>query len=282
MDGSSPPISEFTSLIRLLDDDTPAVRQSVHAKLATYGGDVSDYLVASRTKLPQRSIQLLSSLLLPARRAELRRDWTVPSDGARALADDWEHFEALLRQISDFLHDGVTLRQPMSDALDLLAEEADEAGAHDPDSLRSVLFANGRFSGNSRNFHAPENSDLAWVLESGVSNPLGLSLVYLLTARRLAIDVEGCNNPGHFLTRIRIDDRWFLVDCYNQGRIHPLDDILAGETGSHPGVRAILSHPASPGEMLARVLHNLVESFKRLDRPEDASLMRELAATLDP
>ncbi len=282
MDSISPPLTEFVSLLRLLDDDTPAVRASVTARFATYGGDVSDHLVAARARLSQASLAQLSGMLHPARRAELRRDWIVPSGGPGALDEDWEHFEFLLRLISDFLHDGVTLRQPMSDALDLLAEEAEEAGASaDPDALRTVLFANGRFRGNADDFHSPSNSDLAWVLEQGMSNPLGLSLVYILTARRLSLDVEGCNNPGHFLTRIRNDGRWFIVDCFNEGRIHALDDILAGEAGKLTAVRIVFSRAATPGEMLSRLLHNLEESFKRLNRTEDARLVHELADTLE-
>jgi hypothetical protein len=282
MDTASYPLSEFVSLLRLLDDETPAVRTSVAARLAAYGGDVSDHMVAARVKLSPSSLSLLCEMLRPARREELRRDWIVPTDGPRALDEDWEYFESLLRLVSDFLHDGVSLRQPMSDALDLLVEEAEEAGATtDPDALRTVLFANGRFHGNTDEFHSPSNSDLAWVLEEGTSNPLGLALIYILTARRLSLEVEGCNNPGHFLARIRKDDQWFIVDCFNQGRIHALDDILSGEAGTHPAVRAVFTRAATPGEMLSRLLHNLEESFKRLDRCEDAALMRELAATLD-
>jgi len=90
--------------------------------------------------------------------------------------------------------------------------------------------------------------------------------------------------PQHLyvLARIRKDDRWFIVDCFNQGRIHALDDILSGEAGNHPAVRAVFTRAATPGEMLSRLLHNLEESFKRLDRADDAALVRELADTLEP
>jgi hypothetical protein len=78
-------------------------------------------------------------MLRPARREILVRDWIAPSGGAMALHEDWESFEALLRTISDFLHDGITLRQPLSDALDLLMEEAIDDGVTDADELRTFL-----------------------------------------------------------------------------------------------------------------------------------------------
>src|SRR5690606_3538983 len=126
----------------------------------------------------------------------LEREWVAPTGGAQALAEDWDSFEALLRSLSDFLHDGVTLRQPLSDALDLLAEEAAESGVLTEEDLRAFLFGSNRFQGNRSDYYDPRNSDLAWCVAEGRSNPLGLCLIFILTARRMELDVEGVNFPG--------------------------------------------------------------------------------------
>jgi len=134
-------------LLRLLDDDSPPVRASVENALGAFGGDVSELLGESGVQLDATNLELLSVLLMPARRERLRREWVVPAGGADAVQDDWDLFEALLRSISDYLHDGVTLRQPVGDALDLLAEEleliASEEGAA---GINRTLFESGRLA----------------------------------------------------------------------------------------------------------------------------------------
>jgi regulator of sirC expression with transglutaminase-like and TPR domain len=275
--------TEFYSLLRLLDDETPAVRQTVGEKLREYGGDVSEALAECPHPLTDSEIGLLSDLLKPCRRDALLVDWEVPFHGWRAMDDDWDHLEACLRQISDFLHDGVSLRPHLSDQLDLLAEEAsdacDEAGV---DGLRMFLFESGRFKGNHEQYQDPRNSDLAWVIEKGKSNPIGLACIFLLVARRLDIDVDGVNFPGHFLCRVEHGGQQLLVDCFNSGRIHDLNEILNRHDDIDDTIATALTSVASPGEILIRTLRNLELSLQRHEEAEDAELIHRLIESLKP
>jgi regulator of sirC expression with transglutaminase-like and TPR domain len=219
-------------------------------------------------------------MLSPPRRRNLERDWIAPTGGARALQEDWESFEALLRLLSDFLHDGISLRQPLSDALDLLAEEATEEGVSSANELRSFLFNGKRLRGNSASYQDPRNSDLAWCLAEGCSNPLGLSLIFMLIGRRLHFEVEGINFPGHFMCRIFEEGHAVIVDCFENGRLHLQDDLLdSGELSRTQ--RTILTQSASPGTILLRLLNNLYQALEHADRLEDAELIQELRATLE-
>ncbi len=274
-----PTPEELEALLRLLDDETPEVRTGVAERLALCGGDISEWLASRDRQLGAAEKSMLAEMLSPPRRAALERDWLVPTGGAAALREDWELFEAMLRVISDFLHDGITIRQPLSDALDLLAEEADEAGAATANDLRAFLFEGGRFIGNRRRHDDPRNSDLAWSIASGRSNPLGLCLIYILVARRLDIVVEGINFPGHFLCRIQEDGYPVIVDCFDHGRLHPLSTLLENpDLGREE--RSILRQTADPGMMLLRLLNNLVSALKAAGRTDDAGLMARLRATL--
>ena len=204
----------------------------------------------------------------------------MPSGGWPALGNDWDRVEALLRILSDFLHDGLTLRLPVSDAFDLLAEEFELSGfGQGPDDLRRWLFADGRFRGDETNFHAPHNSDLSWVLANGRSNPIGLSLVYLLCGRRLGIEVEGCSFPGRFLCRINVDGVPMVVDCFDRGHSHELD-VLLTRSDLSDSARRTLELPAPAGAILVRVLRNLHRAFRELERQEDADLVTELLTSL--
>lgn len=268
-------------MLRLLDDDSPPVRASVEAALAAYGGDVSELLGGLDAGLGEAELELLSLLLQPARRERLRREWVVPAGGAAAVHDDWEQFEALLRTLSDYLHDGVTLRQPLADALDLLAEELEAIAAdHGAAGLNRVLFEEGRFTANTDEEDEPENYDLARVLAGHPSNAIGLGLIFLLVARRLDIDVEGINLPRSFLCRYQDEGHVVLTEPHLKGRL-VLPEDLAHRIRRYPReVRALAARPASPGELLVRVVEELATSWSVRGETEDAELMEELLTTL--
>ncbi len=274
-----PAPEELDALLRLLDDETPEVRTQVAERLAQCGGDISEWLATRIVQPTPRERELLVEMLSPPRRATLAREWIAPTGGAAALQEDWETFEALLRLLSDFLHDGITLRQPLSDALDLLAEEAAEAGVQTSRELAAYLFQDGRFTGNQQDYQDPRNADLAWSIAEGRSNPLGLSLIFLLVGRRLEMEVEGVNFPGHFMCRIYQDGYPVIIDCFDNGQLH-LQFTLLESPDLTRTQRTILQESVGPGTMLARLLNNLRQALTKVGRVADARLIHELLATL--
>ncbi len=270
---------ELEALLRLLDDETPAVRERVAERLALCGGDISEWLATQPRALSKQERTLLAEMLRPPRREILVREWIAPTGGAPALQEDWESFEALLRILSDFLHDGISLRQPLSDALDLLAEEATDAGVTSANELRSHLFKEGRLAGNQEEYYDPRNSDLAWSIAEGRSNPLGLCIVFILVGRRLGFEVEGVNFPGHFMCRIFEDGYPVIIDCFDKGQLHVQFTLLESPDLSRTQ-RSVLRQSADPGAILLRLLNNLQQALEQAARDEDALLIKELQATL--
>ncbi len=277
--GVPPAAEELDALLRLLDDDTPEVRARVAERIAMFGGDLSEWLAARPQVLTKSEKSLLSQILMPPRRAALEREWLVPTGGAAALGEDWETFEALLRALSDFLHDGITIRQPLSDALDLLAEEAEEFEVTTSRELRAFLFAEDRLVGNQTGHDDPRNSDLAWSMAEGCSNPIGLSIIFILVARRMDLVVEGVNFPGHFLCRIYEEGYPIIIDCFDHGRMH-LQSTLLENPDLDRAERQILRQSVDPGTILIRVLNNLITALEGGSRKEDAVLIKKLRATL--
>ena len=270
---------ELDALLRLLDDETPEVRSRVSERLAQCGGDISEWLASRSRTLNPREIGILTDILSGPRREALERDWLVPTGGAAALSEDWETFEAMLRTISDFLHDGITIRQPLSDALDLLAEEAEDAGISNARDLRGFLFDGKRLVGNHNGYEDCRNSDIAWSIAEGRSNPLGLGIIFILVARRMDLLVEGVNFPGRFLCRIYEEGYPIIVDCFDKGQLH-LQTTLLESPDLDRASRSVLRQSADPGSILLRLLNNLVESLETEDRPDDVRLIRKLRATL--
>jgi regulator of sirC expression with transglutaminase-like and TPR domain len=276
MNAEPPAPDELSALLRLLDDDTPAVREQVALRLALCGGDLSEWLAAQPRPLSMREKSLLSQMLGPPRREALTREWIAPTGGAAALQEDWESFEALLRILSDFLHDGISL---LSDALDLLAEEAAEDGITTANELRSFLFDGTRLTGNQADYYDPRNSDLAWSIAEGRSNPLGLCLIFMLVGRRLNFDIEGVNFPGHFMCRMFEDGYPIVIDCFDRGRLH-LQSTLLESSGLTRPERNLIREAVDPGNILLRLLNNLLAAFQKSDKHEDAKLVKDLITTL--
>ena len=274
-----PTPEELDALLRLLDDETPEVRTQVAQRLSQCGGDISEWLATRPRELSSAEKQVLVGLLGPPRRKTLEREWLVPTGGAAALREDWELFEAMLRILSDFLHDGITIRQPLSDSLDLLAEEAEESGVESARDLRAFLFVDGRLAGNQADYDDPRNSDLAWAITEGKSNPLGLCVIFTLVARRLDLVVETVNFPGHFLCRIFEEGYPIIIDCFDRGQLHLQSTLLESPDLSR-SAKNILQQAVDPGTVLLRLLNNLVSALEGAERGEDAELIRKLRATL--
>jgi hypothetical protein len=280
MNAAPPSPEELDALLRLLDDETPVVRERVAERLASSSGDLSEWLATRSGTLSHKESEILAEMLKPPRREALIREWIAPTGGAAALQEDWESFEALLRILSDFLHDGISLRQPLSDALDLLAEEASDEDISTANELRAFLFEGKRLSGNQQAYYDPRNSDLAWCIAENRSNPLGLCLIFMLVGRRLDFEIEGVNFPGHFMCRIFEDGFPIIVDCFDHGRMHLQATVLENPEIKQAH-REILRQSAGPGVILLRLLNNLQKSFDQTDCPEDAELIKQLQTTLE-
>ena len=268
-------------LIRLLDDEDPAVRPIVKERISELRGDISHDLAALGININAEGKKRLSRLLQPGRRETLRNEWLVPTGGSEALSDDWESFENFLRQICDFMHDGVTLRPSLSDSLDMLADEI-EQDLVDPSAndLRRWLFKSGRYKGDSKQADALKNYDLCQVIDSHTGNPTSLACLFMLLGRRLGCQIDGCNYPGHFLARIDIGGTAHLIDCFHGGRKFDADALLRLHPEISERARCAVTDGGDLGFILLRYVTEMQHSLSAVNRNEDAALFKELATTL--
>ena len=273
--------SELPHLLKLLDDEQPDIREAVSAQLQLYGGDLSEYLTSTGIPLSDKELNLLSNLLQPSRRESLRETWFTPSKDLLEPDGDWALFEAFLRMISDFLHDGISLRPSLSDLLDDLAEDSRALNLDEPVALSQWLIEEEHFTGNKKNYYSPRNSDLAFVIENRTGIPLSLSLILILVAQRWNIPILGCNYPGHFLCWSDTPSGPIVIDPYNQSRVLPVQKIIHDNPGISPIAAHALNYPATQLNILHRLLANLAHAYTESKEKDNLLLINELSKSLD-
>ncbi|MFO1484902.1 MAG: transglutaminase-like domain-containing protein [Verrucomicrobiaceae bacterium] len=274
-------LPHLSHLLKLLDDDSEVVRQAVRKELTGMRRELPQQIDALETPLTAEEERLVAELLEPALRQELEDNWMR----WRWLPDDDSQLEEGLSQLSAFLNGWKTQPADLTKRLDALAEEAfAEKGRMDVHELAQWLFASHggitRFRGNSKDYYSPSNSNVFWVLDTGLGNPISLCCLYRLLGRRFGLQIEGCNFPGHFLSRVRYREETWLVDCFNRGRFMPAGDVAKHHPAANPGMEDLIRETATAEATLLRTLRNLDDAYERLGLLHDRQFMRRLAVKL--
>lgn len=276
-------VSELPHLIRLLDDETDFVRRAVRERLEGMRKDLPAELEKLQLKLSEDEERLLSEVLAPAHREELVDRWLE----WRELHTEEQQIESALSQLASFLNGWKTRRRAVSERLDALAREVEESagdGVVDARFLAEWLFGGRghslRFRGNSRDYYSPDNSNLLWVLNTGLGNPLSLCVIYRLIGSRLGLEIGGCNFPGHFLARVFHGGQVWLVDCFNRGRFMLATDVARHHPAANPAMEELVRAEASAEAIIMRFLRNLDDAFDRRGLAPERQLMRRLAVRM--
>ena len=85
-------------------------------------------------------------------------------------------------------------------------------------TINNYLFDELGFSGDEENYYDPQNSYLNRVVDRRKGNPINLSLLYLLLARRLKLPVAGIGLPGHFICRYQSTSDEIYIDAFHDGK----------------------------------------------------------------
>ncbi|MEN9332340.1 MAG: hypothetical protein RLZZ94_1430 [Bacteroidota bacterium] len=149
--------------------------------------------------------------------------------------------------------------------------------------INHILFTNHNFSGNTANYHAPQNSFINIVLESKKGNPLTLGIVYLTIAEMLGLPIYGVNLPEHFVLAYCGNDEHFQLDkknvlCYinpfSKGTVFGKSDIDVFVNRLKLTPQDSHYHPCSNRDMILRMVRNLSHSYQKLG---DTDKVEELA-----
>ena len=131
-------------------------------------------------------------------------------------------------------------------------------------ALNHFYFVELGFAGNVNDYYRPENSYLDVVLHTRRGIPISLAVIWLELAQGVGLKVDGVGFPGHFLVQAQIEDGRVVIDPFtgqSLGRPDLRERLeqfqLAPDAALSDGTLAQFLRPASPREILARMLRNL-------------------------
>ncbi|MFZ5496284.1 MAG: transglutaminase-like domain-containing protein [Verrucomicrobiota bacterium] len=268
------------ALAGLLDDPSPAVRQSLLAWFARHGRESVEFLrhVASQ---PNRALALHANWYL----RELN------------FSDPVAEFRGFIRSLNYELETGALLLSrtihPDLDIgascalLDRMAARCRELIA-EPATVRDkcrvmnrVLFHEFALRGNTEHYADPLNSFLDQVLIRRKGIPISLCIVYLLVAERLGLSLEPVGLPGHFVVGCYAEDLPFYIDPFNAGRIISASEAVAllRKHSLSPTIADLAPTPVR--EVLCRCCRNLVNHYSVANDPDRARLFAEFVAEFE-
>ena len=268
-----PDPKQLPHLIKLLDDESDAVRRGVMEELMAFGSSLEYELVRQKIDLSVDQRRLLRDLLAEHRRIWIRESW--PS--WISLRDDKLKLESALSLLAQFIGNRRD-SEKLGSLLDRLAEEFKSTYMkQDTLVLAEFLFERKGIKGAaSEDYHNPDNSDLIYAIKDGKGLPITLACVYILVGHRLGMEIEGCNSPGHFLAIARTGARRVVVDCYNSGRVIDQSSIALHSPGVPTTLDDLLLLECNSETIIGRVLRNLIKAYHHAVEEENVKLMGEL------
>lgn len=268
--------SQLPYLIKLLDDESPVVREAVLRELESIGPALSSEIANLQFELTPEQRAVVHHAYALARRRQILERW----DSLTAVDDDKVLLERAMSMLSVFQL-GEDYPLVLSAQLDALAKGFQKRrSSHDARALATYLFGKGKLEGiGDREYYDPRNSNLTHVIEYKRGIPLSLACIYILVAHRLGLVVEGCNFPGHFLTIAEIDDHRVIVDCFNGGRLLRQSDLTT--INSKISMTDILRLECPASAIIARALRNLVTAYQKIDDTESAGVMALLLGRIE-
>jgi regulator of sirC expression with transglutaminase-like and TPR domain len=224
-----------------------------------------------------------------------------------------DYFTTLVQSDDDFplLETAISLAQDEFPGLDIqqVLDEVDVMSAKlkrrlmtnaEPlDKLRELnhfFYEELRFAGNVNHYDDPHNSFIHIVLTKRLGIPISLAVLWLELGQSMGLRVHGVSFPGHFLVKLDLtypQEGHVVLDPFS-GESLSRDDLaerlIPWLHGAKPGRPQAISddalayhlEPASPRDIIARMLRNLQEIYRRQGDGERLQKVQARLAVLLP
>lgn len=279
---------EIDALIKLLDDTDPEVSRNIQERLLSYGKEVIPYLESAwETSFDPGLQQNIEGVIHKIQYSTLTDEikaWARSKDkdllAGTILVARYQYPDLDEEKIHEGLED---IRK------DAWIEMNDHLTALEKVKVLNQIFFEGHgFSGNTANFHAPQNSFINSVLETKKGNPLLLSVIYSIVAQQLEMPIYGVNLPEHFILAYVNDNNTepipgekelkvlFYINAFSKGSIFPRSEVdkFLKQLKIKPNVHYY--EPCSNLEIIQRMIRNLIHSYTKLGHDEKVEELEAL------
>ena len=282
---------ELNALIMLLEDPDDQVFEQIRNKLLSLGQEVIPELehvweTTFNNILQTRNEDIIQTIQFNDVREALA-DW------AHTGGDDLLHGTLLVAryQYPDLDEESVR-RQIDLIRKDIWLELNPNLTAYEKVRvINHILFDVHNFSGNTSNYHAPQNSYINNVLEAKKGNPLLLSILYSILAQGLNIPIFGVNLPEHFILAYRDEMAemmepgeeepiLFYINPFSRGAVfsrREIDDFLK-QLKLDP-IRSFYE-TCSNVDIIRRQIRNLIIAYEKLGYPNKVEDLKRLLEAL--
>jgi regulator of sirC expression with transglutaminase-like and TPR domain len=260
------------ALVSLLADDDPNVYRTVRQKIISYGPAsvpwLHEHTLSNDPVLRRRAHEIVSHFARQTADTQLLafclnqgEDFDLEQSALLLSRTQYpdinpEAYSALLDDFAGELRDRLDLNGDPSMILRIISD---------------YLFRELKFSGDEHNFYDPDNSYFNRVMDRRLGNPISLSLVYLLLARRLRLPMAGIGLPGHFLCRYQSTRTEVFVDAFRGGCLLTKADCIKRVLQLRQRFDESCLAPVSSRRILLRIcanLHQIYTQRKSADQVE--------------
>lgn len=250
-------LKQIPYILKLLDDPSPITRKAILHELSSFGSNLMDVLDTVEPKITdaekRRLQEFLAKFFVPEKHGQWM-DWMEE-------VDDTLRLEKAIVYMASYQNE-FNLQLDIVSELDALKEEFISAGyGVNIFELAKFLFEEQGFGGNRKDFYNPKNNDISYVIKHKKGLPISLVIIYMLVGRRLGLDIEGFNYPGHFMARAKYDEKWYLIDCYHAGESFLEKEFLKVNMSGNPNTNKNLFR-TNAKIIVGRMLRNLARSYE--------------------
>ncbi len=257
-------LSQRESILRLLNDEDTETADLVERQLVARGSEVLPdlrALLATATGRVERRLRetvgeierYIAENAVTQICADFQRDSDI-EPAAWAIA-------AALRPGEDFAESRRLINEWGRELTKRLVEAENTDEQHE--ILSDLLGEHMHLHGNEEDYYNLENSLLPCVIQTRLGNPITLTLIYILVAKRAALPVYGVGIPGHFIAKLD----YVFFDPFHGGRRLHLDECR--KLLESQGLDLHPSHllPCSSKAILGRMLNNILHAANQEDDP---------------
>ncbi len=267
-------IEREEALLDLIDDPSPWVRTQLIDEFIRMGPQGFDFL-NTIAKRPNRLLSWHARWFL----SELDKDNPISEFIKFIQSERYELESGSLRIANRSLATGdvcKSLDQIAFRCRQLLIEPASPR-----DKLlviNRILFHEMEFRGNREDYTNPKNSFLPEILKQKTGLPISLSILYILVAGRLGLDLEGVAIPGHFIVGCYETPQALFIDPFDSGKLWTGEELLQnnGTIGfiTDPSVLV----PTTIREILCRSCRNLVSHYNQAGQADFAQTFQRFVS----